>query len=82
MADRLLALAGVGRGPTLRTARMKKPTLCIRSLSEDFTVRVRQGDTVATFDKPGRHELPESDWMQVEGEGNCTTLICTIQEGK
>lgn len=82
MADRLLALVGSGKGPVLRTARMKRPILHITSLSAEFEVNVKLEDRQLQFTQPGKYDLQETDWVEVQASGNCSSLICTIHEGK
>jgi hypothetical protein len=83
MADRLLGLVGDGRGPVLRTARMKKPTLHIQGEAEDWQVIVECDSHTYTFNELGRHQLRETNWLQIEAKGaNCRKLICTVHEGK
>lgn len=83
MADRLLGLVGDGRGPLIRTARMRKPVLHIQGPSEGWQVKVECDSQTYTFDELGKHPLKETDWLQIEAQGdNCRSLICTVHEGK
>lgn len=80
MANKLLALVGVGQGPLLRTKGLERPRLCVSGLQASGKVHVATDQHEFSVESNGVHDLHETDWVQVRAEGgDCKNVVCIVK---
>lgn len=84
MADQVLALYGVGKGPRVpirgKRARAKisgKPV----GGPVVYHVETDEGVVALEFDAEGEHDLPAGDFVCVEHGGQSRALLCFVRTG-
>ena len=80
MANRVLGLAGRGKGPRVFTGNLGTPKVKIAGACETDAVIVRGQDFELEFKGCGVHQIPCSDYVEVEYHGE-KFMICTLHAG-
>lgn len=79
VADRILALAGPGKGPKVYTGNFKTVRAKICGLPEDGMVIITGDEFLRTVGN-GTHEMPSSSYVSCEYQGK-SFMICTLHAG-